>query len=288
MSPSRKQIRSSSARSTKTSTQNENSNDVLNRLDGLHSKAKEEHKKVAKTTTSNNNQIIAIVIIVVVASTGLVVLYNPNGIITNITGGASNHITSTLDGFQKDTLAQPLFNGGKLNFLYIGGQFCPYCGMERWAIVMALEQYGTFSNLQSLVSAEDKVPTYDFVGATYTSNVIQFDSFEVWNNVAPPNQAGLESLSSQASQLYSTYGSGSIPFICIGGSIFRSGAGSSFHVNSFSNQQFSTVQGQVNSKNGPLYNQISADSSNLVLLINQLLATQSTTTSATSTTTTSG
>lgn len=286
MSQSRKKKRSTSNKNNKYPTQYTGSDDVLNKLDGLRSNIKQEHKKIAPTVQSNRNQVIAVVVIIVVATIGVVALYNPGGINPFVPTRSNTNIVSTVDGFQKDTLAPILISGGKVDFLYIGGQYCPFCGMQRWAIVMALQHFGTFSGLSAITSAEDNVPTYDFVGVTYTSNYVNFQGVEVWNNVAPPNQQHLESLNSQQSALYSKYGTGSIPFICIGGSVFRSGAGSSLNVGSFSGQSFNTVQSQIKLKSGPLYNQISTESNYLIQIINTLLASQTTSTTTTATNTT--
>ena len=160
--------------------------------------------------------------------------------------------------------------------------------MERWSIVMALEQFGSFLNLNQLPggSAEDHVPTYDFIGASYTSNILEFTPFETMNNVAPPNEGPLQTLSSQASTIYNSYdSSGYIPFICLGGCIYRTGAGSSLNINSFTNVAFTTIQNQMGQKSGALYGQIHTEANYLVQLIHQLLATHYST-SLTSTSTT--
>ena len=41
---------------------------------------------------------------------------------------------------------QPVLKGpnGHPEFFYVGGEFCPYCGAERWAMINALSRFGTF------------------------------------------------------------------------------------------------------------------------------------------------
>ncbi|HUC04207.1 MAG TPA: DUF929 family protein, partial [Acidimicrobiales bacterium] len=34
---------------------------------------------------------------------------------------------------------------GKPEVFYVGAEFCPYCGAERWAMYIALSKFGTFS-----------------------------------------------------------------------------------------------------------------------------------------------
>ena len=42
----------------------------------------------------------------------------------------------------------PLTSGGKPEMLYIGAEYCPYCAAERWAMIVALSRFGTFSGLR--------------------------------------------------------------------------------------------------------------------------------------------
>lgn len=195
-------------------------------------------------------------------------LLSPNS--TNGTNTTSNSITLLSDGFNQDNSVTTLFNNSKLSFIYIGALYCPYCAMERWAIVMALSNFGTFSGLGNFSSAEDNVPTYNFTGSTYTSAKVDFEPVEISNNNAPPNQQTYQTLNSFQNTLYTKYGTGSIPFLCLGGSVFRSGSGASLNLNSFSSESYSTIQSQINSKSGTLYSQIVTESQYLVDLINQL------------------
>src|SRR6185437_10353713 len=41
---------------------------------------------------------------------------------------------------------------GKPEFLYMGAEYCPYCAAERWAEVVALSRFGTFSHLNETTS----------------------------------------------------------------------------------------------------------------------------------------
>jgi hypothetical protein len=52
-----------------------------------------------------------------------------------------------------------LTDGGKPLIVYIGAEYCPYCAAERWAMVVALSRFGTFSNLgQTHSSSTDVYP----------------------------------------------------------------------------------------------------------------------------------
>ena len=183
----------------------------------------------------------------------------------------TTNIIDTTGGFKKDLSAFPYLVGTKISFIYIGGEFCPYCGVERWAIVMALSELGTFSNLDTLVTSEASIPTYTFVGSSYSSQTVDFQPVEIYDN----QQHNLESMTTTQKSLYNSYGTGSIPFMVIGGTTFKSGAGNSLNVNSFSGVSFSTVKSQVDAKSGALYDQIKTESDNILNIIASFQTTTS-------------
>ncbi len=72
----------------------------------------------------------------------------------------------------------PLYQGGKVELLFISSQGDAYAAAERWPIVKALGQFGTFSGLRPALSAPrfscPTVPTYDFTHAVYRSRYVTF------------------------------------------------------------------------------------------------------------------
>jgi hypothetical protein len=107
---------------------------------------------------------------------------------------------------------------GKPEVVYIGADYCPYCGGERWSLVMALSKFGTFSNLQQVTSeASDTVasiPSFSFYKSSYSSPYLDFDTTET----ETVSGAKLQSISPANQVLFSKYDSGqSIPFVDIGG-----------------------------------------------------------------------
>lgn len=109
----------------------------------------------------------------------------------------------------------PLTNGTKPEILYIGAEYCPFCAVTRWGMIIALSRFGTFSNLEYMASNESDVypntPTFTFVNATYTSNYISFVSVETTtrnhaNTLQTPTQ-------SQGRTFDLLNPSGGIPFI---------------------------------------------------------------------------
>lgn len=93
----------------------------------------------------------------------------------------------------------PLTSGGKPEVFYAGSEACPFCGVQRWGMIIALSQFGTFSNLHLMQSVESnpapRVRTFTFFGSSYRSPYISFVPVEVWSNVPkPPGLAPLQKL----------------------------------------------------------------------------------------------
>ena len=70
--------------------------------------------------------------------------------------------------------------------LYVGAEYCPYCAAQRWATIVALSRFGTWSNLGNMTSYAHDVypstPTFTFVKAKYKSSYIAFTSVEEYTN----------------------------------------------------------------------------------------------------------
>ncbi len=111
-----------------------------------------------------------------------------------------------------------LTSGGKPEVLYIGGEYCPYCAAERWALVNAFSRFGTFSGLKTTHSSSTDVypntPTYTFAGSTYTSKYVTFTPVEQFGS---SNTDVLQNPTAAQEALATKYDlSGSIPFIDLG------------------------------------------------------------------------
>jgi hypothetical protein len=105
---------------------------------------------------------------------------------------------------------------GKPTVLYVGGEFCPYCAAQRWAMLVALSRFGTFSNVQQINSAEDNIPTFSFEGSTYKSDYVNFDPMEIEGNSAGPNGSWvpLDTLSADQQATFQKLNpDGSFPFL---------------------------------------------------------------------------
>ncbi len=104
-------------------------------------------------------------------------------------------------------------------FLYIGADYCPFCGAERWSMMVALSRFGNFTGVKYMISSDTdtpaSVPTLSFTGSSYSSPYITFTSVEVQdrlrNNIATPTAT--------QKSIWDFWDSGEgIPFIDIGNS----------------------------------------------------------------------
>lgn len=156
---------------------------------------------------------------------------------------------------------------GKPEFLYIGGEYCQPCAAQRWAMVVALSRFGTFSQLyQITTSPVDSPPglsTFTFYpklykAPVYISQYIDFVPVEEFTNVQNSNGSypTLQTPTAAQQKLFATYdappyidaaNAGSIPFIDIANKYIAiglaSGAGQSpaFSTQDISGKQWSDI-----------------------------------------------
>ena len=97
---------------------------------------------------------------------------SPNGptgaALASVVSGVTSVPASTLDkvgtGSGAVTAKPTTISGsaltanGKPEVLYMGAEYCPYCAAERWAMIVALSRFGTFSGLATVHSAAANGP----------------------------------------------------------------------------------------------------------------------------------
>lgn len=154
----------------------------------------------------------------------------PAGLVAAVTGVSAKLVNAV--GVPSSSLVAPptiktgqpaLTLDGKPGAVFVGGEFCPLCAAERWAIIMAFGKFGTFSNLQETTSSpwdtDPATATFSFYGATYSSPYITLDTAEYESN--DTNGLGtrhlLQPLTSVESNLWQKYDQKSgFPFLDIG------------------------------------------------------------------------
>jgi len=136
-------------------------------------------------------------------------------------GATSGNFLTPISG------ASALTQNGKPEFLYVGAEYCPYCGAERWPMIIALSRFGTFSGLTTIHSSSTdayaNTPSWTFYGSKYTSKYISFVSVEETRNYRIGNSAStsvnyvtLQTPTAAEQALATKYGTGYIPFIDVG------------------------------------------------------------------------
>jgi len=131
------------------------------------------------------------------------------------TVGKGSAITVHLKNISEASLT----SGGKPEFLYIGAEYCPYCAGERWAMIVALSRFGTFSGVQTITSTEGDLPTFTFHGASYNSPYLVFRPVEA----ADRNGNVLDKPTTAESALERKYSTG-YPFVDFGNRLVFEGA----------------------------------------------------------------
>jgi thiol-disulfide isomerase/thioredoxin len=134
----------------------------------------------------------------------------------------------TAAGLDTVTGQPALTSDGKPEVLYIGGEYCPYCAAERWALAAAVSRFGTLSGLSLIHSSPTDVyantPTLSFAKASYTSKYLAFVPVEWFGEATDPGSpfghVYLQQPTAQQQALFARYGGSSIPFVDIGNRYF--------------------------------------------------------------------
>jgi len=182
---------------------------------------------------------VAVVVIVIAVVLGIVISNQPKDA-PAASGGAAALATleklpaSVFDAAPAPTPEQApaklqggtaLTQDGKPKVLYIGAEYCPFCAMERWALIGALSRFGTFTGVTETTSSSDDVhpntPTFSFKDAKYTSDAVAFEAVETQDREKQP----LQTLDGENLALFQKFNpGGGIPWITYGGTHATDGA----------------------------------------------------------------
>ena len=141
--------------------------------------------------------------------------------LTSVPGSVFNTVGVTSSAFgvappqvmKKLPLLSVTQNGKRVpEILYVGAEYCPYCAAERWATIIALSRFGTWSGLGDMASYSGDVypntPTFTFVRAHYHSPYVAFRSVEMYTNylnAAKSYYQPLQKLTSAQNANFKTY-----------------------------------------------------------------------------------
>jgi hypothetical protein len=113
---------------------------------------------------------------------------------------------------------------GKPEVLYMGGEYCPYCAAERWAIAAALSRFGRLSGLHFIHSSPTdsypNTPTLSFYKSGFTSPYLSFVPVEWYGEAQDPStpfqHVYLQQPTRQEAALFGKFANGAFPFLDIG------------------------------------------------------------------------
>lgn len=137
---------------------------------------------------------------------------------------------------QKVSGLPPLTDPGLPELLWMGAGYCPFCGAERWSLVMALSRFGTFSGLGTSYSSPTdfapNTPTLDFSHVSYTSRYLVFRHYELATNRPAASSSAcnvngyacLQIPPDSYITLFQTIGGSNFPFLDFGNVMKQSGA----------------------------------------------------------------
>jgi hypothetical protein len=142
--------------------------------------------------------------------------------------GNSTFIPKKVLGKFMQVSNHPLKNSsGKSLIFFMGAGFCPFCASERWAIVSALSNFGSWQGLVETASADHdekylNIPTVNFVRAKYTSEYLEFVGRETTDRNFEP----LQELDERDYEILDTFNPDQIiPFLLIDGQFMQVGSG---------------------------------------------------------------
>jgi Domain of unknown function (DUF929) len=122
------------------------------------------------------------------------IFYNPRPVPATVLHEVTHVPTSAFDavgtgggGITPPTVVsskKPLTIGGKPAVFGLFGEFCPYCAAERWAIIVSLSRFGTFTGLKTMQSSPidsyPKTQTFEFNTMKYTSPYFASELVELY------------------------------------------------------------------------------------------------------------
>ena len=154
--------------------------------------------------------------------------------------------------------------GGLPAVVFVGGEFCPFCAAERWAVVTALARFGTFAHLGATSSAANQVfpktATFTFDGTTFTSHYVALQLAEAYadapSQTAPAGVARLDELTTLETNLLRRYGTETpggavLPFLDVANRLVATGAQIGFTPAVLSGTSMGAIAGALSDPTDP-------------------------------------
>ena len=122
----------------------------------------------------------------------------------------------------KSLTGPPYSTNGKPIVVYVGADYCLYCAVQRWPLIMALMRFGNFTNLEYMHSStgDGNYATFTFVASSYQSHFLVFRPYEVSDRAGNP----LQTLPTNYTSTFTQYGGSSYPFLNFNNESYIKGA----------------------------------------------------------------
>jgi len=159
--------------------------------------------------------------------------------------------------------APQLSPGGRPEIMFICAEYWSKCAAERWALVMALSKFGTFTALEgtttSATGTSPKTPTFSLYGATYSSKYLTLVTDELETNtdvgegeyplLQPPTTQEMTMMNAWDRAPYTTI-TLSLPFAYIGGKFLLTTA--QYDASAISQMSFQAAASTMSSGTSPV------------------------------------
>ena len=201
---------------------------------------------------------VGVVVVVIAVAIGIVIANRPEPAPVGGSGAAALTKLTTIPAATLDKAPAPTASqvpvalagstaresDGKPVVLYVGAEFCPYCAVERWALIGALSRFGTFNGLTDTTSSSTDAlpdtPTFSFVKASFTSDHVAFKAVETQDREGKP----LQTLEGDDAALVKKYNpKGSIPWVNYGGT--RATTGPTVDSNAFEGKTYDQIMAGI-------------------------------------------
>ena len=187
--------------------------------------------------------------------------------VTNVPAATTDAVGSGLvTSPPKPITGAPLTSDGKPEVLYLGAEYCPYCAAERWAMIVALSRFGTFTGLRATHSAAKdgagnaepfpNTPTWTFTDSSFTSRYLAFTPVEMNTNIPDPATGGYTTLQNPTAaqqellKKYDAAYQGAIPFLDLGNRYLSVGA--SYDPSVLAGRTWSQIGGDLHVASSPV------------------------------------
>ncbi|MGC8710161.1 MAG: DUF929 family protein [Candidatus Micrarchaeia archaeon] len=164
--------------------------------------------------------------------------------------------------FPQKVIAPALNIGSKPTIVYIGANFCPYCAVERWSLILALLRFGNFTGLKYMTSSPTdfppNLPTFTFYNSTYESKYINFIPVELYTNKeVNGSYPVLQQPNSLENAILSKFDpSENIPIIDYNNNSIQKGAGSELGPSIIENLNWTQIISQLSESNSSVAQEI--------------------------------